>query len=156
MNQRHGLSRYPLYGVWSGMRARCYNENNPRYKHYGGRGITICDEWCDSPILFVDWALNNGYKKGLSVDRENNNGNYNPDNCRFITQKQSSYNKRLLPSHNTTGYRGVSKSRNSYRSTIKVDRNSYHLGVFTSPVLAALRYDVEAYLLNDGRPRNFF
>lgn len=74
------------------MRQRCYNPNNPRYYRYGGRGITICEEW-KNLNNFIEWALSNGWVEGLQIDRINNDGNYTPDNCRFVTNKQNSRNR---------------------------------------------------------------
>jgi len=79
-----------LYTKWNGIKARCYNKKNPKYHRYGGRGITVCDEWLNSYIDFKDWALNNGYADGLSIDRIDNNGNYKPSNCTFITVTDNS------------------------------------------------------------------
>lgn len=78
----HNGSKTPLYEVWHGMRQRCTNSNHKHYDHYGGRGIDICDEW-DNFENFRDWANENGYEPGLSIDRKNNDGGYSPDNCRW-------------------------------------------------------------------------
>jgi hypothetical protein len=94
---KHGASvnkkRIKLYRVWTSMRARCSNKNLKIYKHYGGRGISICDEFNDF-IFFEKWANNNGYKEGLTIDRIDNNGNYCEKNCRWVTQKINSINRR--------------------------------------------------------------
>ncbi len=90
----HGCSKTRLYYIWKGMRQRCYNHNNPDYKNYGGRGIKICDEWLDDFQAFRDWATENGYREGLSIDRIDNDRNYEPDNCRWISIKQQQRNKR--------------------------------------------------------------
>lgn len=90
---RHGCSRLRIYGVWQDMHARCSNPQNPSFKHYGGRGITVCDEW-QSPEPFMKWAFTNGYVEGLDIDRINNNGNYEPRNCRFVTRSVNCRNKR--------------------------------------------------------------
>ena len=81
-----------LYGVWRSMRQRCNNQNNKDYKHYGGRGISICAEWSDY-LIFKKWSIDNGYVEGLTLDRVNNNGNYEPTNCRWTTNKQQARNK---------------------------------------------------------------
>lgn len=72
---------------------RCYDTKNKRYADYGGRGITICDEWRHSFDNFVQWAINNGYKQGLQIDRINNDGNYEPSNCRWVTLKDNCRNR---------------------------------------------------------------
>lgn len=75
------------------MRNRCENPKREKYKDYGGRGIKVCDEW-HNVSNFVSWALNNGYEKGLQLDRKDNNGNYCPENCHFVTPKENSRNRR--------------------------------------------------------------
>lgn len=78
---------------WVAMRQRCFNKKHPKYNRYGGRGIKICDEWLISQN-FVQWALSNGWKPGLSIDRIDNDGNYCPENCRWITMSENSRKKR--------------------------------------------------------------
>jgi heme-degrading monooxygenase HmoA len=75
------------------MRERCNTKSSTSYKNYGGRDIKVCSEWDDYPA-FRDWANENGYRDGLSIDRINNNGNYEPNNCRWATSKQQARNKR--------------------------------------------------------------
>ena len=77
--------RDPLYVVYYGIRARCYNEKNIAYYRYGGRGITICDEWLKDPPSFFKWALLSGWRKGLEIDRKENDLGYSPDNCQIVT-----------------------------------------------------------------------
>lgn len=88
--------RKSLYNSWQGMKQRCLNPNNPKYYRYGGRGITICDEWLDI-IGFAKWALTAGWEEGLTIDRIDNNGNYEPGNCRWITREINSERKRRMP-----------------------------------------------------------
>ena len=79
--------------VWQAMKNRCYNPKSESYKNYGARGIEVCKEWQDREN-FTIWAINNGYKKGLQLDRIDNNGNYEPNNCRWVTPKENSRNRR--------------------------------------------------------------
>lgn len=90
----HGENKTKLYRVWVDMRKRCYNKNSSGYKYYGGRGVSVCKEWAAYYETFRDWALENGYRRKLTIDRINNGGNYEPNNCRFVTMKQQQRNKR--------------------------------------------------------------
>ena len=90
----HGGTGTRLHNAWFNMRMRCGNENNHKYKIYGGRGIQVCVEWKENFEAFRDWALANGYKRGLTIDRINNDGDYEPDNCRWATMKQQARNTR--------------------------------------------------------------
>ena len=83
-----------LYFRWIGIKERCNNPNAYNYKNYGLRGIKVCKEWNDDYLKFRQWALNNGYKENLTIDRINVNGNYEPANCRWTTWKEQNNNKR--------------------------------------------------------------
>jgi hypothetical protein len=93
-NTSHGKSRSKLNAVYQAMKQRCENPNNINYKHYGGRGIKVCEQWLSSLIVFYNWAIENGYEEGLSIDRINVNGNYEPDNCQWVKMKIQTRNKR--------------------------------------------------------------
>lgn len=156
LREIHGYKNHPLYNVWQNMKQRCHNKNCRDYKYYGKRGIIVCSEWKDDVKAFIEWCLSNSWKKELEIDRRNNDRDYTPDNCRFVTHAENTLNTRLLKSTNTSGYRGVNydKRTKKWITQIIINGEKKHLGSFDSPKLAALRWDVEAYL-TDNRPRNF-
>lgn len=84
----------PLHAVWNTMKQRCHNIKNADYKYYGARGVSVCEEWRNDYLTFREWALSHGYKKGLTIDRVNTYGNYEPANCRFITIQEQQKNRR--------------------------------------------------------------
>lgn len=89
---KHGLTKEykNLINIWSSMNRRCSNSADNAYKNYGGRGIKVCNEWKNSVESFCDWAIHNGYQRGLSIDRIDVNGNYEPSNCQWITRSENS------------------------------------------------------------------
>lgn len=95
-NTKHGYRYHPLYAVWRSMIARCENKHSKAFKHYGHRNIQVCDEWRNDAKAFIEWALTNGWKKGLTIERQNNDGPYSPKNCHFITQFEQADNTRNL------------------------------------------------------------
>lgn len=90
----HGLSRHRLYKTWCGMINRCYDAGNQDFYNYGGRGITICRQWLNSPSAFISWAESNGWKEGLELDRIDNDCGYSPENCRWVTELHQARNRR--------------------------------------------------------------
>lgn len=113
----HGFGHTHLYAVWNSMRKRCGNPKSAKYNIYGGRGIKVCDEWNNNFLVFREWALSNGYKEGLSIDRIDNNGNYEPNNCRWTTLTEQARNRR-----NTKyiTYKGQTKSLAEWCEILKL------------------------------------
>ena len=91
--ETHNESRTRLYHIWQGMKQRCNDKNSPGYKWYGGRGISLHEPWANDYETFRKWAMANGYSEGVTIDRINPNGNYEPSNCRWATVKEQNRNK---------------------------------------------------------------
>lgn len=146
----HGLSSHPLCSVWHGMKRRCYSKKDDHYYNYGGRGITVCDEWLNDLNSFIEWGLSNGYKKGLEIDRIDNNKGYSPDNCRFLTKVSNLFNKRV---QGKVRYRGVSfyESRDKYKSRVAIGNGKEKfIGYFDTAIEAARAYD--KYIIANNLP----
>lgn len=92
-NHSHKMSKTRLYEEWQGMKGRCFNRNNARFARYGGRGVTVCDEWRYDFSAFAEWAIENGYNEKLTLDRIDNDKSYSPDNCRWADVKTQSRNR---------------------------------------------------------------
>lgn len=91
---RSGESSTRLYSIWHGMKERCYRKTHDSYKNYGALGVTVTDEWRDNFSAFKQWAVENGYADGLSIDRRETSKGYEPSNCRFVTMAEQALNKR--------------------------------------------------------------
>lgn len=101
-HKKHGMADTRLYVIWQNMKHRCNDPNNIMYQHYGGRGIMVCKEWLDGFEHFMRWAQSTGYREGLSLERINVNGNYEPHNCKWITKTQQYLNR--TDSHYLTAF----------------------------------------------------
>lgn len=117
---KHGDTHKDLYNVWVNMRQRINNPKNKAYKNYGGRGISICEEWNDY-INFRNWALENGYRNGLSIDRIDVNGNYCPENCRWADFETQQNNKRY---NRLISYNGKTQTITQWSKEIGINRNT--------------------------------
>ena len=137
---KHNLSKTKLFKVWCGMKDRTLNKNDKHYKNYGNRGIKICNEWLEDFKCFYDWALNNGYKEGLTIDRINVNGNYEPNNCRWITWKEQQNNR--TNNHYIT-YKGETHTMKQWSELlgIKYTTLSMRLNKYNWSVEKAFNYD---------------
>ena len=155
--KKHGLSHTRLYTIFAKIKSRAYNPKNKRYNDYGGRGITVCDEWKNDFMSFYNWAMSNGYSDELSIDRIDNDGNYEPNNCRWTTKVIQARNQRIQ-TNNTSGYKGVhfNKIAGKYMAKICVNKKRIHLGYFTTPEEGAIAYNnyiiennLEGFVLNE-------
>lgn len=140
-NTTHNLTHHRLYGTWNLMINRCKNSKLINFKDYGGKGVTVCKRW-ENIINFIE-DMYPTFKEGLTLDRENPNGNYEPNNCRWTTKTVQSRNTRRLQSNNTSGYRGVNfdKKTQKWRVLIMVSNKSIYLGLFDNPIDGAKAYD---------------
>ena len=125
---KHDKSHTDLYKRWIGIKSRCLNPNNCNYKYYGGRGIKVCDEWVNDFLAFEKWALENGYRKDFTIDRIDNNGDYKPNNCRWVSQSIQNMSMRHK---NTSGYIGICKhsKANRWYGRVKVNGKCFYTGM---------------------------
>ena len=136
---KHNFTKDPeynsIYAIWKSMRERCRNPKDKRFNRYGGRGISICSTWED-PKKFVEWALLNGYKKGLTIDRKNNDGNYSPENCHFVPLKENNRNN----SNVRVTYDIVDKIRKEYEKGLKQKEIANRYGISQQTVSKIVNY----------------
>lgn len=151
----HGKRDHPIYDVWTKMRQRCKNKNHKQYKDYGGRGIYVCDEWLHDFKPFYDWCISNGWEEGLEIDRENNDGNYEPNNCRFVTSQVNCCNRRLLNMSNKSGYCGVSFYNRKWTSYVTYKNKKVRLGYYSIAQSAAFIRDKYCVENDIPLPLNF-
>ena len=103
LSAKHGKCHDNLYKIYYGIIKRCYNKNDQAFKNYGARGIVVCQEWLDDFMNFYNWAIDNNYRDGLSIDRIDNDGNYGPSNCKWSTPKQQARNRRSNKNYTING-----------------------------------------------------
>ena len=149
----HGLSDHRLYRIWANMKNRCLNSNVKCYKDYGGRGEKICDKWKNDFKSFYDWAMKNGYKENLSIDRIDVNGNYQPDNCRWATSKEQADNRRNSIKKEMTAF-GETKTLHEWsiddRCMVNVHSLVYRVGAGWEPE-RAITQKSERKSIRDGK-----
>jgi hypothetical protein len=140
-NKKHGLYHHPLFKKWKNMIHRTTSKKHDSYVNYTLRGITVCDRWLDVANFIEDMYPT--YRDGLSLDRIDNNGNYEPSNCRWTTFEVQSRNQRILSSANSSGYRGVFFDNRSKKwiAKIQISRKQKHIGVFSNVLDGAKAYD---------------
>lgn len=141
---QHGYKNTKIWRTYHNIKQRCNNPNHPRYKDYGGRGITLCKEWEDSILSFIFWAKKEGYNDSLTIDRINNDGGYSPENCRCVSYSTQAVNTKLRRD-NTTGYKGVSydkKNGNRIRANIQINKKIKFLGYFETLEEASEAYEL--------------
>lgn len=124
----HGKYKTRLFGIWTGIKNRCYNKKETAYKHYGGRGITMCDKWLNDFQAFYDWSIANGYdekakKYECTIDRIDNNKGYSLENCRWVTQSIQNRNKRT---NNNLTYNGETHCLKEWAEILGVNYKSFY------------------------------
>ena len=127
-----GQSHSKLACIWYHMRSRCNNERDTNYKRYGARGISVCKEWDEDFLAFKEWADKNGYEEGLTIDRIDSNGNYEPSNCRWLTLSKQQNNKRItLWVLHKGEYKSLKEAYNEEKPSISYQtaKTRYHQGI---------------------------
>lgn len=132
MPKRHGMRYTKVYDAWRGMKKRCYQESYQHFDRYGGRGIKVCDRWKDNFLNFYE-DMGDIPSDGYELDRIDNNGDYEPSNCRWVTKQENCRNRNFALGK--SGFRGVYlRKSGKYSSSFNIDRNNrVHLGTFDTP-----------------------
>lgn len=150
---KHGLAYHRIYKVWCDMVSRCNNNKCISYKYYGARGITVCERWLKVENFIED--MYPSFEDGLTLDRENNDLGYSPDNCRWVLRNIQSRNSRKLNRRNKSGYRGVHFTGEKWKTQIVVNNKGIYLGIFTDIIDAAKAYDKYIIDNNLEHTKNF-
>ena len=132
--------------IFDSMKQRCYNENNKSYRWYGAKGIKICDEWMNNPLLFEEWSMNNGYTDDFTIDRINENESYSPNNCRWITKTDNSKYKSTTSLINVNG---VVHSGKDWSRILNIGLNTINKYVRKYGLNNTIKF-IEWYLCNIG------
>ena len=132
-------SKSRIYRTWKQMKSRCQNKNVEFYYRYGGRGISVCEEWKNNFLSFKDWSISNGYSDDLSIDRIDPNGNYEPSNCRWATDKQQAINRNKR--YSQSGFIGVTEKNNKFSCRVWTGDKRVHLGTYESKEYCSMLYD---------------
>ena len=146
----HGLTQHRLYHIWNKMVDRCCNINNKNYKDYGDRGITVCAEWRESPLKFIE-DMFPSFEEGLTLDRVDNDKGYSKENCRWATKTEQRINRRIFK-NNTSGFVGVYyHSRDLvFIAYLNINKNTKYLGEYPTAVEAAIARN--NYIIENGLP----
>jgi len=139
---KHGMADTDIYIKWKSIKNRCYTKSNISYPIYGGKGITVCNEWLNDFMSFYNWCINNGYKKELNIDREDPSGNYTPYNCRFIDDVKSAQNVGIRKD-NKSGYKGVSWKKSMAKWEVRIYNNKEEttIGYFDTAKEGGIAYN---------------
>ena len=138
---------HKLYRIWADTKAKLTATNSHKIP-YLSKGINICDEWKNSFDVFFTWAISAGFQPGLTLDRKDNDGDYTPDNCRWVDMSVQICNQRPIKKNNTTGYKGISKiSDTKWVANIRFRDKRFGLGSFNTPIEAAKAYDTFVHLM---------
>ncbi len=142
-NITHNLTGHKLYSTWASMKDRCYNKNSDKFHRYGGRGISVCDEWKDSFIAYKDYVegLSDAYKDTFTLDRTDNDDDYRIGNISWEPKTTQSRNTVKLRVNNTSGYRGVFSQGKRWIVKITVNCKSIGLGTYDTAIEGAKAYD---------------
>lgn len=145
---KHNMTNTKIYKCWQDMKARCYDIKKHQFNDWGGRGISVCEDWKNDFMSFYNWAINNGYQEDLTIDRIDVNKGYYPSNCRWVSRHIQSANRRVFK-NNKSGFVGVSyeKDKKKWRASINVNKHKYNLGSFNTPEEAAKIRDL--FIINN-------